>query len=194
MGIKILEETIDALKDYSRVPIAFLVERRFRVEPVDHGLGGFLLVEEKVEPPYVKDYDSDKGEGPMRWRKRWNIEHWGVLSAFDGERRVGGVVVAYDTEGLFMLEGRKDLAAVWDIRIHPDYRGRGIGSQLFQRAVNWARARGGRHLTAETQNINVPACRFYAKQGCELRAIDRYAYPDHPDEVQLIWHVSIGKK
>jgi GNAT superfamily N-acetyltransferase len=116
-----------------------------------------------------------------------------VLSAFDGDRRVGGVVVAYDTEGVFMLEGRKDLAAVWDIRIQPDDRGRGIGSQLFQRAVNWARTRGCRHLTAETQNINVPACRFYAKQGCELRAIDRYAYPDHPDEVQLIWHMSIEK-
>jgi hypothetical protein len=72
MAIKILEETIDALEDYSRVPIAFLVERRFRVESVDKGLGGFLLVEEKVHPPYVKDYDSDKGEGPTRWRKQWN--------------------------------------------------------------------------------------------------------------------------
>ncbi|MBI1928885.1 GNAT family N-acetyltransferase [Candidatus Poribacteria bacterium] len=194
MAIKILEETVDALKDYGQVSIAFRVDTRFRVEPVDHGLGGFLLVEEKVEPPYVKDYDSDKGEGPTRWRKRWNIEHWGVLSAFDGDWRVGGVVVAYDTEGVFMLEGRKDLAVVWDIRIHPDYRGCGIGSQLFERAVNWARARRCRHLKVETQNINVPACRFYAKQGCELRAIDRYAYPDYPDEVQLIWYMSIEKK
>jgi GNAT superfamily N-acetyltransferase len=99
--------------------------------------------------------------------------------------------VAYDTKEVFMLEERKDLAAVWDIRIQPDYRKRGIGSQLFQRAVSWAQARGCRHLTVETQNINVPACRFYTKQGCELRAIDRYAYPDYPDEVQLIWYMSI---
>ncbi len=39
--------------------------------------------------------------------------------------------------------------------------------------------------------INVPACRFYAKQGCVLGAIDRYAYPDHPDEVQLLWYKEI---
>ena len=31
-----------------------------------------------------------------------------------------------------------------------------------------------------TQNINVPACRFYMKQGCVPGAIDRFAYPDFP--------------
>ena len=33
-----------------------------------------------------------------------------------------------------------------------------------------------------------PACRFYAKQGCELAAIHRFAYPELPNEVQLLWY------
>ena len=192
MEIKVVEETVEALKDYSRVSIAFQVETRFRVDEIDNGLGGFRLVEENVHPPYVKDYDCEKGEGPTRWRNRWNIDHWGVLSAFYENQRVGGAVVAYDTKNVFMLEARKDLAVLWDIRVHPNFRGKGIGAQLFKRAVSWAKSRNCCDLKIETQNINVPACRFYAKRGCKLGAINRYAYPNHINEVELIWRMSIG--
>jgi len=40
-------------------------------------------------------------------------------------------------------------------------------------------------LKVETQNINVPACRFYAKQGCVLRAVHPHAYSEFPDEAQV---------
>jgi hypothetical protein len=42
-------------------------------------------------------------------------------------------------------------------------------------------------MKIETQNINVPACRFYAKHGFILGAVNRFAYPELPDEVELIW-------
>ena len=87
-----------------------------------------------------------------------------------------------------MLENRTDLTVLWDIRIHPDYRRQGIGQALFRAAETWARSRGCRQLKVESQNVNLPACRFYAKQGCVLGAIDRFAYADLPDEVQLLWY------
>jgi hypothetical protein len=43
----------------------------------------------------------------------------------------------------------------------------------------------------ETQNINVPACRFYAAQGCELRGIHPNTYPELPHEVQLLWYLDL---
>ena len=66
-------------------------------------------------------------------------------------------------------------------------RGRVAGRALFEAATRGARQRGCRLLLIETQNVNVPACRFYAAQGCTLGAIDRFAYADLPDETQLIW-------
>lgn len=51
----------------------------------------------------------------------------------------------------------------------------------------WARERGRRTLKVETQNTNVPACRFYRRMGCALGAIDLFAYAHLPDEVQLMW-------
>jgi ribosomal protein S18 acetylase RimI-like enzyme len=66
-----------------------------------------------------------------------------------------------------------------------------VGRRLFARAVDWARERQCRRFKAETQNINVPACRFYARQGCELGAIHRYVYGIALDEVQLLWYKDV---
>jgi GNAT superfamily N-acetyltransferase len=186
--IQIIEEDQTALKEYGRVPISFTVKSRLRVELVNTGLGGFAFTEEAVSPEYVKDYDGEEDAGPERWAKIWDLSNWGVLSAFENGSRIGGGVMAYDTEGVYMLEGRKDLAALWDLRVHPDYRQKGVGARIFQSAVSWAAERGCDFLKVETQNINVPACTFYVKQGCSLGAVNRFAYPDLPHEVQLIWY------
>jgi ribosomal protein S18 acetylase RimI-like enzyme len=43
-------------------------------------------------------------------------------------------------------------------------------------------------LKVETQNNNVPACRFYARHGFQLRQAVWGAYPQLPSEVQLLWY------
>jgi GNAT superfamily N-acetyltransferase len=73
------------------------------------------------------------------------------------------------------------------------FAGRRVGSSLFRAAEARAAARGCRQLKIETQNINLPACSFYARQGCELREINRFAYPQFPDEVQLLWYKEISR-
>jgi GNAT superfamily N-acetyltransferase len=80
------------------------------------------------------------------------------------------------------------MAELWDLRVAPEARGIGIGHRLFHNAVEWARSRQCRVLKAETQNIPVPACRFYARQGCELGGINRRAYSDELEEVQMLWY------
>jgi ribosomal protein S18 acetylase RimI-like enzyme len=191
MAIKIIEESLTALPDYSTVPIAFTVASRLRIETINQGLGGLKLVEEKITPPYIKDYDQITGEGPTNWARRWDISHWGILSAFQETERVGGAAVAWQTSEIDLLEGREDIAALWDIRVATAYRHQGIGSQLFRKAVEWGQKRNCRLLKIETQNINVAACRFYAAQGCELRGIHVGAYSDYPEEVQLLWYLAL---
>ena len=96
--------------------------------------------------------------------------------------------------GLAMLEDRRDLAVLWDIRVSPDARSRGIGSALFGAVEKWAESRGYRQLKVETQNINVPARRFYERQGCKLRAIRHLAYPNLPDEIQMLWYKDLSDR
>jgi GNAT superfamily N-acetyltransferase len=190
MHVAVAEEPMPDLTAYAFVPIAFVVRRVLDVAVLHGGLGGFALAEHDVHPPYVKDYDAL--EGPASWAERFDLGSWGWMAARAEGRRVGGAVVAWDTPGLDMLEGRRDLAVLWDIRVAPDARGRGVGAALFRAAETWASARGCRTLKIETQNVNLPACRFYARQGCVLGAIHRFAYPALPDEVQLLWYKDLA--
>lgn len=190
MTFQIIEETPDALGEYEKIPIAFRVESRFRVELVQNGLGGINFIEEKVIP-FVKDYDANANERPSRWSERFDISNWGILSAFEGERRVGGAAIAWKTPEVNMLESQPDVACLWDLRVHPEFRNKGIGRKLFNRAILWAKERNCRRFIVETQDINVPACRFYVRQGCELGVVNRYAYPESMNEIQIVWQKDI---
>jgi GNAT superfamily N-acetyltransferase len=193
MSYQISEEPISSLAEYGQLPISFRVDRRLEITLLEAGLLGVAFRDQEVARPYIKDYDRIEGEGPSRWAERFDLTHWGLISAFLRGDRVGGVVLAFDTEGFDPLEGRQDLAVLWDLRVHPDHRRHGVGHALFRAAETWARARGCRQLKVETQNVNVPACRFYVKQGCVLGALNRFAYPSFPDEVQLLWYKDLAR-
>ncbi len=188
MTIKIIDETVAALAEYATVPIAFEVRETFARDCPAEGTCGMTFVAEPVEEPYVKNYDAVPGHYPTEWTSRFDMSRWGILVARAEGVPVGGAVVAWNTPGIDMLEGRQDLAVLWDLRVAPDYRGQGVGHDLFLYAVQWAQTRGARWLKIETQNTNASACRFYARQGCELGAINRFAYPSLPDEVQFFWY------
>ncbi len=192
--LEIREVDVERLRQYAEIPIAFEVRSVLRAEPVEGGFGGIRLREETVVEPYVKDYDDCEEGSPEDWPRQFDVSNWGILLAWKYGRCVGGAAVAHNTAGVNMLEGRSDLAVLWDIRVRPEARRRGIGTQLFQHAAGWARERGGRQLKVETQNVNVPACRFYARQGCKLGAIHRFGYAGHPrvgHEVMLLWYLAL---
>jgi ribosomal protein S18 acetylase RimI-like enzyme len=186
MIVEIKEEQVSVLSEYEKVPIAFQVSSRFLIEPIQNGPGGFQLVEEKLESSYIKDYDSIKGEKPSEWPQRYDLSNWGVLSAWADDKRVGGVVIAGKTEGLNMPVPGENSGVIWDLRVHCDFRRLRIGNKLFDRAADWMRERKLTRLIVETQDINVPACKFYARQGCELTSVNKHAYKDL-NEIQLIW-------
>ncbi len=190
-AMDIIEQSLTLIDEYAEVPIAFEVRSVLDVSARD-GAPGFELVERLVDAPFVKDYDAIAGNHPSDWPKRFDVSRWGMLCARVEGRRVGGVVVAFDTAGVTILDGRRDLAVIWDLRVAPDMRRHGVGHTLFAAAERWANGRGCRRLSVETQNNNVAACRFYARQGCALGSFHREAYPELPDEVQLLWHKNIA--
>lgn len=187
-GLEIGEEAIANLAEYGTVSIAFDMEQVLVPTPVEQGLGGILLRALPAEFPRRKDYDTIPGNAPADWLNRFNVASWGLIAARLKGEFIGGAVVAHDSADVLMLEGRRDLAVLWDLRVAPDFRGHGIGSALWREVETWAADRACRQLKVETQNTNVGACRFYARQGCYLGAWNRYAYPGLPDETQLLWY------
>lgn len=191
MTIEIKEQDLTNVSNYARIPIAFTVSSVFDVTESREIPGKFIFTERTLSLPYVKDYDAIEGERPVDWARRFDTASWRMFTAHIDESQVGGAVVAVRTRDLTMLAGRDDLAVIWDIRVSPETRGRGVGTALFRAAESWARGQGCRYLRVETQNINVAACKFYAAQGCGLTAVNHDAYPGLPEEMQLIWEKAL---
>ena len=184
--ITVKEESIATYTAGAHIPIAFRVESVFRIGRVDHGLGGLPMIEEKIPEPYVKDYDI-YDRNAEEWAEKWDISNWGFLAAYERAQRVGAATIAWKTDGVEKLEGKTDVAVLWDLRVHPDFRRQGIGTKLLTRARQWARQRRCIRLKIETQNINVASCRFYASCGCDLVTINLHGYDECPGEAELIW-------
>jgi ribosomal protein S18 acetylase RimI-like enzyme len=192
MLVEVREDPITTLEEYASIPIAFEISSILDVRATGSGLAEFLLTEQQLDVPYIKDYDSINGEQPSQWAKRFDLSNWVLFSAWANGLRVGGAVVAFSTPGLTMLEGRENLAVLWDIRVSPEARRQGVGSALFRAVEARARAEGSQQLKVETQNINVAACRFYARQGCVLKSVNHKAYAELPDEIQLLWYKDLS--
>jgi GNAT superfamily N-acetyltransferase len=176
------------LAEYATIPIAFEVTSILSAE--EDAEGSFILSERPLDSPYIKDYDAI-GHSPLEWAFRFDTSRWVLFLAQIDGRSVGGATVAFGSSELDMLEGRTDLAVLWDIRVAPAFRRRGVGRTLFEAAETWALAKGCRELKVETQNINVRACRFYAAMGCGLRTGRENAYPQCPDEAQWLWYKTL---
>lgn len=182
--IEIKESPVDSetLAVYSRIPISFQGSSRFIPRSKSEG----WRLDEQPAELFFKDYD--KIDNPLRWANVFDTSNWVMLRADRETTRTGGAVLVFDTAGVDMLEARSDLCVLWDLRVLPDYRNEGIGTQLIERALQVSQSRGCKEIKVETQDVNVAACRFYHKMGFRLRTVRPGAYPELPDEVQLLWY------
>ncbi len=108
------------------------------------------------------------------------------------------IFLAYqDNECVGQIQLRRDwnlYAFIEDISVAAKSRGSGIGTALMQQAVCWTKEKGLKGLALETQDNNLLACRFYAKCGMKLGAVNTMLYRNFPkpwcDEIALYWYLT----
>ena len=177
---------------YDSISMNVDVRSEYRIKRIDNGLGG-MVFEEIPVTPYIKDLSVY--ERATEYEKEFDITYWSFYMAFDDEKPVGAATVAAKTDKLYMLAGRDDVCVLWDIRVADGYKHQGIGQKMLDLAIKDAKAEGYRPMIIECQNNNVPACKFYHKQGARLSKLDMYAYYDEPDcrnEVQFLWYLDLN--
>jgi GNAT superfamily N-acetyltransferase len=208
-NLNVKEVTFDYLEEYNKITSWYYVDSILKLKKIKNGLGGIIFEEIDIKEKnnsfikenrsfywddklnrYIKNYDIE--ENLIDLPKEFDITNWGILIAYYNEEPAGGAILAYDTKNVNMLDKRKDLTVLWDIRVSDKFKNKGIGTSLFQKAVDWSKKRNCTQMKIETQNINANACKFYAKQGAILGKIDEYAYYNECDfETQLIWYFDI---
>ena len=137
-----------------------------RIAPIDlslerHATAAWTLLDE-----YARSEMGDGGPLPDRVREtlidqlRKQSQYRGWI-AWQGERPVGllNAFVGFSTfEALPLLN-------VHDLAVTADRQGNGIGRQLLETALDWARQQGFGRVTLEVRSDNAPAKRLYHRLG-----------------------------
>ena len=95
---------------------------------------------------------------------------------------------------IVLSEGWNRYAWVEDIAVDAGHRRAGVGRALMDRAIAWAVERGLPGIRLETQNNNVPACKFYESCGFRLGGFDRDLYrglDEATTEIALFWYLPL---
>ena len=78
-----------------------------------------------------------------------------------------------------------------DLRVDYDQRRQGLGAALLFSAIQEARRRGLRAVTARTLSNNVPAANLLLKCGFDLAGLDTHRMSNHDlvkEQVTLLWY------
>ena len=185
-NVEIRREDHRSIAAYATVPVEFEVREVVDVSAMRPGRA-VTVPTRAIATPWRKDYDGLPGNDPGGWSTRFDVARWIHLAAYDGASRLGGAIVVADPTAGAQLGGRADTAVLWDLRVMPAARRRGIGRALLGAAEDAAGRTTCRALDVETQDINVAACRLYSDSGYALMAIDRNAYAEAPGETRLLW-------
>lgn len=180
--------TLEDIPRLHEIDTGFTSDAILRVDKTTQGLGVLWNVRQApLEQPLDKPngYDFTAEDLALVQRRLEEGRSLQLLAERDG-RLVGLIEVEQ--------QAWNHTAVVWNILIDRDYRRRGLGRDFMERASEWARRRGCRALTLETQSNNINACRFYRGLCFRLTGIrdDLYHNDDlQRGEVAIFWSLAL---
>lgn len=162
--------------DIHHMDTSFLVEKVARLPFGETALKNIFSVS-----AYIKNYDFDKD---------LRVD----------ENKPSAIMVARSSQNT--TDGYLKASRYWNNCIIIDefcvdnkHRGKGIGKLLMDEAVRWTIETGFTTIRLETQNTNVPACRFYKRYGFKLGGYDQYLYAaiekQNKKEIALFYYLNL---
>lgn len=175
MNITIREMAESTLRSVKTYGCSFEVTSKL-VLNAENGKISYAIVD---VPPYTKQYGPEEFDPPSYVSDPDRV----IFFAYMDDQLAGQIRVSKHWNAY---------AYVDDIAVNENYRGRGVGWALMQRAIEWAKSKGFPGMMLETQSNNVAGCRLYARCGFELCGFDTHLYkaidPD-TDEIALYWYL-----
>ncbi|MDN4608277.1 streptothricin N-acetyltransferase SatA [Sporosarcina highlanderae] len=137
--------------------------------------------EELFTEPYFKKYEDD--EIDMSYVEE---ESKAVFFYYDKNKCIGRIKIRSNWNGFALIE---------DIAVAKNYRKNGVGKSLLHKATEWALEKNSIGLMLETQDINLSACRFYAKNHFVIGAVDTMLYSNFPtaNEIAVFWYYTFNQ-
>ena len=140
--------------------------------------GKWTWTEELFETPYEKQYPDDE----LDYSEYIGNPDKIIFMAYVDNQCVGQIRLRRNWNKYCYIE---------DIAVAREYQGMGLGRELINAVIQWAKKGGMQGLMLETQDVNLAACRFYHRCGFVLGAVDTMLYGNCPnkDEKALFWYM-----
>lgn len=107
-----------------------------------------------------------------------------VFLAYSDKECIGQIVLKKEWNKYALVE---------DICVSRTSRGKGVGTALIQKAIEWAKGKELDGLSLETQDNNLLACRFYSKCGFVIGAVNTMLYKNFSkpwsDSTAIFWYL-----
>ena len=148
-----------------------------RIKPI-FSEGTWAYTEEIYEQSYMKVYPND----PCDYAAYIDNPDKTVFFAYADKECIGQIILKRDWNRYAFIE---------DICVTKSARGQGVGTNLIQKAIEWAKNSNLNGLALETQDNNLLACRFYAKCGFVIGAVNTMLYRNFSDneEFAVFWYL-----
>lgn len=158
------------------IPMRYTTEEYYDVKMQRYEDGFRVdLIKTKSEEPishYPEEYDFPDKLYQEHWKKAFA---WGITEEVDGKQEL---VACIET----CPEDWSNRLMVTELWVHEKLRRKGIGHALMEIAKQQANLEHRRALILETQSCNVPAIRFYLKEGFSLIGFDSCCYSNRDIE------------
>ncbi len=139
--------------------------------------GIWTYTEELYEQSYEKTYPNDD----LDYTSYIDSNDKTVFLAYSDTECIGRIVLKRDWNKYALIE---------DISVAKSVRGSGVGTSLIKMAVEWADNAHLNGLASETQDNNLLACRFYAKCGFIIGAVNTMLYRNFDnEEFAVFWYL-----
>ena len=140
--------------------------------------GIWTYTEELIEQSYTKIYPNDTRD----YATYIDNHDKTVFLAYSDTECIGQIVLKRDWNGYAFIE---------DICVAKPARGQGVGTDLIKKATEWAKNANLKGLSLETQDNNLLACRFYAKCGFVIGAVNTMLYRNFDnEEFAVFWYLT----
>jgi len=136
----------------------------------------WTYTEEIFTEPFFKQYENDEIDTSYIVEKEKAVFYY-----YANNNCIGQIKLRSNWNGYALIE---------DIGVAKDWRQTGVGTALLEKAIAWAKGNNLAGLMLETQDVNVSACRFYAKNGFVIGGIDAMLYSAFPTakEIAVYWY------
>jgi len=129
----------------------------------------FEHLEEKDIPELeVMFTQYNPGDDPYKFNpeqiKKFLTEKQNIAFVAKLNGKVVGCISGYS---LTMMDEDKPEFFIYGVDIHPDYHGKGYGTEFMKHVLNWGEENGFRESYVSTNSDNIAACRCYEKAGME---------------------------